>query len=155
MNKNPSPVCKDRAYLFFWGYRMCDCRYFDGCSAPMCPKDNNVKQRTWFPDEDICSLKDVPEWVKRQRKIAKKAVGFEAGYFTLAMLIRNCFIAKGIKGLDPDKPEKDREKDENQWLEKHPIKKAVSENEREKRASRMRSIRSKVIDSGGKKAANS
>jgi hypothetical protein len=40
-----------------------DCKYFDGCSAPLCPKDEGIADRTWFPDEDICRLADVPGWV--------------------------------------------------------------------------------------------
>ncbi|MDR1896357.1 MAG: hypothetical protein LBR10_06165 [Prevotellaceae bacterium] len=50
-----------------------DCRYFDGCSAPLCPRDKGAAGCTWFPDEDICRLVDVPDWVKRQRKIFRKA----------------------------------------------------------------------------------
>ena len=47
-----------------------DCKYFDGCSAPMCPHDPEVAKTQWFPDEDICRLADVPDWVRRQKKIA-------------------------------------------------------------------------------------
>jgi hypothetical protein len=61
-----------------------DCKYFDGCSAPLCPRDEGMADRAWFPDEDICRLADVPAWVKRQRKIAKMGLPFEAGYFTRA-----------------------------------------------------------------------
>jgi hypothetical protein len=49
-----------------------------------------VADRTWFPDEDICRLANIPEWVKRQRKISKKAA--PGGYFTLAMLRHDCRI---------------------------------------------------------------
>ena len=107
-----------------------DCRYFDSCSAPMCPKDSGVAKTAWFPSEEICKLKDVPEWVKRQRKIDKKAVGFEAGCFTLPMLERDCVIAKGIKGIDPDIPEKEMRNTEKSWLDKHSIKKEFSDEER-------------------------
>jgi hypothetical protein len=76
-----------------------DCKYFDGCSAPLCPNDAGIADRVWFPDEDICRLADVPEWVKRQRKIAKKAaLGCTLrGYFTVAMLKQDCHISRGIK----------------------------------------------------------
>jgi hypothetical protein len=37
-----------------------DCKYFDGCSAPVCPKDPGREKTTWFADEDICRLADVP-----------------------------------------------------------------------------------------------
>ena len=53
---------------------MTGCKYFDGCSAPLCPRDEGIADRAWFSDEDICRLADVPEWVRRQRKISRKAV---------------------------------------------------------------------------------
>jgi hypothetical protein len=59
---------------------MTECKYFDGCSAPLCPQDEGVADRTWFSDEDICRLADVPGWVKRQRKVSRKAA--HGGYFT-------------------------------------------------------------------------
>jgi hypothetical protein len=83
-----------------------DCKYFDGCSAPLCPKDEGIAYRTWFPDEDICRLANTPDWVKRQRKISKKAA--LGGYFTVAMLKHDYHISKGIKGIDPDGSDKER-----------------------------------------------
>jgi hypothetical protein len=70
-----------------------DCKYFDGCSAPLCPRDSGQEKTAWFPDEDICRLADVPDWVKRQRKVSRKAA--QGGYFTLAMLTHDCRITKG------------------------------------------------------------
>jgi hypothetical protein len=103
-----------------------DCRYFDDCSAPLCPK-GDTENTAWFPDEDICRLKDVPGWVKRQRKIARKAA--QGGYFTVAMLRHDCRIAQGMKGIDPDGTDKERAVDEAAWLVKHP---AITAEEREK-----------------------
>jgi hypothetical protein len=102
-----------------------DCKYFDDCSAPMCPKYEGVEHTAWFPDEPVCRLLDVPEWVKRQRRIAKKATG---GSFTLAMLQRDCRIAKGVKGIDPDGTDNERAEAETAWLKAHP---AITETERE------------------------
>ena len=96
-----------------------DCKYFDGCSAPLCPRDEGVAVRTWFADEDICRLADVPEWVKRQRKVSRKAA--LGGYFTLAMLTRDCHISKGIKGIDPDGTDKERAACEAAWLKARPV----------------------------------
>jgi len=97
-----------------------DCPKFDFCNAPLCPKDEESMQHcAWFPDEDICPLRFVPEWVKRQRRIAKATDRcFERGCFTVRMLQRRCVIGKAIAGVDPDKgPPEDQE---TEWLETHP-----------------------------------
>jgi hypothetical protein len=107
-----------------------DCKYFDGCSAPLCPKDEGVADRTWFADEDICRLADVPEWVKRQRKVSRKAA--LGGYFTLAMLRHDCRISKGIKGIDPDGTDKERAAGEAAWFKVHPV--ITAENREKNRA---------------------
>jgi hypothetical protein len=84
-----------------------DCKYFDGCSAPLCHKDEGIADRTWFSDEDICRLADVPEWVKRQRKVSRRAT--PDGYFTVAILKQDCRIAQGMKGVDPDGTDRERD----------------------------------------------
>jgi hypothetical protein len=104
-----------------------DCKYFDGCSAPLCPKDEGAADRTWFPDEDICRLADAPDWVKRQRKVSRKAA--PGGYFTLVMLNQDCRIAQGMKGIDPDGTDRERAADEAAWFKAHPV---ITEEEREK-----------------------
>jgi hypothetical protein len=111
-----------------------DCKYFDGCSAPLCPKDEGVADRTWFPDEGICRLADVPAWVKRQRKVSKKAAKGEAQgrCFTLAMLKRDCRISKGMKGVDPDGTDKERAAGEAAWFKAHPV--ITAENREKNRA---------------------
>jgi hypothetical protein len=98
---------------------MTGCKYFDGCSAPLCPRDEGIADRTWFSDEDICRLADVPEWVRRQRKISRKAV--MGGYFTLAMIKQDCRIKEGIKGIDPDGTDRERAADEAAWFKAHPV----------------------------------
>jgi hypothetical protein len=96
-----------------------DCKYFDGCSAPLCPKDEGIADRTWFPDEDMCRLADVPDWVKRQRKISRRAA--PGGYFTVAMLTHDCRINKRMKGIDPDGTDKERAACEAAWFTAHPV----------------------------------
>ena len=108
------------------------CKYFDDCSAPMCPRDAEVAKTAWFAGEPICRLHEVPEWVKRQQKIAKTGIGKTAGCFTLPMLERDCMIKKGITGIDPDGTDSDREMAEKAWLEKHSAKKLISEETRAK-----------------------
>jgi hypothetical protein len=107
-----------------------DCKYFDGCSAPVCPKDPGREKTTWFPDEDICRLADSPDWVKRQRKVSRRAA--RGGYFTLAMLTHDCRISKGIKGIDPDGTDKERAADEAAWFKAHPV--ITAENREKNRA---------------------
>ncbi|MDR2143472.1 MAG: hypothetical protein LBP29_03785 [Treponema sp.] len=107
-----------------------DCKYFDGCSAPLCPKDEDVADRTWFTDEDICRLVGVPEWVKRQRKVSKKAT--MGGYFTVAMLKHDCRITQGMKGIDPDGTDEKRAADETAWFKAHPL--ITAENREKNRA---------------------
>jgi hypothetical protein len=99
------------------------CKYFDGCSAPLCPRDEGAADRAWFADEDMCRLANTPDWVKRQRKIAKKAAPGCAlgGYFTLAMLKQDCHISKGIKGIDPDGTDRERAAWEAAWFKTHPV----------------------------------
>jgi hypothetical protein len=124
-----------------------DCKYFDGCSAPLCPKDEgccpvgSLADRTWFADEDICRLADVPEWVKRQRKVSKKAA--LGGYFTLAMLKHDCRITQGMKGIDPDGTDKERAADETAWFTAHPV---ITAELREK--SRAMMLKNKTLEPG-------
>jgi hypothetical protein len=98
----------------------------------MCPKDTGVAKTVWFAGEPVCCLHDVPEWVKQQRKIVKRGTSKTAGCFTLSMLERDCRIKKGITGIDPDGANSEREAAEKVWLEKHPAKKPISEETREK-----------------------
>jgi hypothetical protein len=106
---------------------MMDCSYFEGCTAPLCPKDAGNAQCAWFADEEICRLADVPEWVKRQRKVSRKAA--PEGCFTVAMLKQDCRIYRGIKGIDPDGSDRERAADEMGWFKAHPV---ITEEEREK-----------------------
>jgi hypothetical protein len=109
---------------------MINCKYFDeGCSAPLCPLDlESLNCGRWYPDEEICKNREFtnPTWIKNQKKIAKRARDKEK-YFTIEMLNRNCAIAKGIVGLDPDRAEEPQLKE---WLKKHP---ELSEKEKERR----------------------
>jgi hypothetical protein len=118
-----------------------DCKYFDGCSAPLCPKDEGIADCAWFPDEDICRLADVSEWVKRQRKVSKKAA--MGGYFTLAMLNHDCRITQGMKGIDPDGTDEKRAADETAWFKAHPL---ITAELREK--SRAMMLKNKALEPG-------
>jgi hypothetical protein len=96
-----------------------DCKYFDGCSAPLCPNDGGMAGRIWFPDEDVCRLADAPGWVRRQRKISRRAA--PGGCFTAAMIGHDCRIRKGMKGMDPDETGAMRAGGEAAWFKAHPV----------------------------------
>ncbi len=82
------------------------CKNYDGCSAPLCPmlSEEDNKKCLWYPDEEICiNKKNIPDWVKQQRKIAKKAdSGTFWHYFTLDMLKVRFRVTKSVKGIDPN-----------------------------------------------------
>ena len=118
-----------------------DCKYFDGCSAPLCPRDEGIVDRAWFPDEYICRLADVPEWVRRQRKVSRKAA--LGGYFTVAMLNHDCRITQGMKGIDPDGTDEKRVADETAWFKAHPL---ITAELREK--SRAMMLKNKALEPG-------
>jgi hypothetical protein len=117
--------------------------------SPLCPKDEGIADRTWFPDEDTCRLADVPEWIRRQRKVSRKAA--PGGYFTLAMLKQDCRISKGMKGIDPDGTDRERADDEAAWFKAHPV---ITAEMREKRWAVAEKNRASVLGVGTKKTAS-
>ena len=96
------------------------CPYFDSCSAPLCPMENEeeLKKAIWYPDEEVCRRRGLNHpWLKAQKKIARRAKHSD-GYFTIQMLTHPCRICKGIEGLDPDKEEGPQLE---KWFKKHPV----------------------------------
>jgi hypothetical protein len=100
-----------------------NCKFYGSCSAPLCPmlSDEQNTNCIWYPDEDICrKRKGLPDWVKQQRKIAKKAKPENFWhYFTLDMLKVRFRVTCNVKGLDPNM---DLEKEKRQlkaWFGKH------------------------------------
>lgn len=105
------------------------CNFTDVCNAPLCPLDaESIVSGIWFPDEEICRSRIGSNlmWVKTQKKIQKKAVNDDK-YFTASMMDRNIVVKRGILGLDPNKATPE---DEIAWIEKHPGKKALTEEEK-------------------------
>lgn len=86
-----------------------NCRYYNGCNAPLCPMATPQEQifGVWYPDEDICRRrKEVPQWVKQQRKVAKRLNDENVKtYFSLDMLKVPFRVTKKVIGIDPDKNE--------------------------------------------------
>jgi len=112
------------------------CPNFLTCSAPMCLFDPKVEICSWHPDEEICKRSSPPQWIKNQKKIKKKTRDMR-GYFNFIMLNRNCIIGKGVVGLDPNRPEEGQLKS---WLKKHPVKRQISDEEREIRRKRFERV---------------
>jgi len=50
-----------------------ECGNIDRCIAPLCPYDEDAHKRIWYPGEPICIKRQVPRWVRIQRKVAKRA----------------------------------------------------------------------------------
>ncbi|MEM3192364.1 MAG: hypothetical protein QW292_09785 [Candidatus Parvarchaeota archaeon] len=135
-----------------------DCKFFNSCSANLCPLDSGMKEMIWCPEEnqpgDICRNPEFRNmrFIRTQRKIAKavkKRSENRNDFFTFAMLDRDITIKSGIRGIfepsdtvkDPMKWYQDKER---KWILKHPEKKQLSLEELEKRRQRMKSIREEV-----------
>ncbi len=118
-----------------------NCPKFDYCDAPLCPLDEGIKERIWYPDEEICNSQYAKglKWVTNQRKVAKMATD-ETTYFTVRMLQHACIIRKGIRGLNPDKEEVLQLK---KWFKEHPAKKEIPEDRRKKLQEQMAGVRAK------------
>lgn len=74
------------------------CNKFDSCSAALCPLDPHPR-RFWYADTDICSSRNVPQWVKVQRKIQSLNPDPHR-YFTQKMLESIVRVSKDITGIE-------------------------------------------------------
>jgi len=104
------------------------CPSYLNCGAPICPLDPIIKGCCWYPDDDVCKRNFPPQWVKTQRRISIKTRSMDT-YYTFKMLSQNCVVGKGIIGIFPDRPEEEQIKS---WLKRHPTKRILTEEEREK-----------------------
>ena len=95
---------------------MKNCRYFNRCEAPICPLNKNVKSAVWYPDEGICKLYRNRQYIKTQKKIAKKTRNRDT-FYTFDMLNKNIRVTSAIDGLNPDK---DIEEQVERWNKAHP-----------------------------------
>ncbi len=104
------------------------CRFYDRCSAPICPLFSGLESAAWYPDEEICRNPDFrdAQWRKTQLKIKRRANNTDT-FYTFKMLDRNIVVTKAIKGLNPDS-ERWQEREKN-WLKrrKHHEKKQLSQ----------------------------
>ena len=100
-----------------------NCKFYESCSAPLCPilLDKRNSNYIWYPDEEICrKRKGAPDWVKQQRKIAKKAKPENCcRYFTLEMLKVHFRVTKNVLGLDPNMDLKKEKRQLKTWHKNH------------------------------------
>lgn len=81
-----------------------DCSGFKaGCIAQLCPLDTSVGEKVWYPDEPICQTTSIkkPDWVKTQRKIAKRAISRNT-FYAIKALKKIHRVGRGITGVSPD-----------------------------------------------------
>jgi len=117
------------------------CRYFESCSAPLCPLDKDgLMSGVWFPDEEICIVNEPPYWVERQVKLSKRTKDMGTQY-TFNMVKWKCMIKKNINGIDPEDSMPKLRKSEKMWLKDHKLKKPLSIKEREERCRRLERAR--------------
>ena len=109
------------------------CRKWDVCSAPLCPLDKHKEDKIWYPDEEICRVYTNPQFIKTQKKIAKKAKDKNT-FYTYDMLNRNIRVTSAIKGIDPDK---DFKSQMLKWNKSHP---EITEEEMSRLSDRAKAI---------------
>ena len=120
-----------------------ECKRFDGCSAPLCPMDeNDFNILAWYADEEICPLREFCKTtlVKTQTKIARKTRDFNT-YYTHRMLQHSFRIGKAIYGIDSETEIDDIDAEVEKWITEHPEKRIISESEKEKLRNNMAVVR--------------
>ncbi|MBI2854132.1 MAG: hypothetical protein HYX87_04320 [Chloroflexi bacterium] len=77
-----------------------ECRFYEGCDAPLCPLNTNLGRSMWFPGEPICHLRKSADWVRKQRKIALLKDIDASRCFTIRMLEHIARVQKGLQGIE-------------------------------------------------------
>jgi len=129
-----------------------DCKFFQTCSANLCPLDPIISRRMWLPEEndtyDICRNPEFAglQFVITQKKIRRalrNRTEERDDYFTYEMLNRNIIVRPGIQGAPSDPPDNVRDpmswyaRKEKVWILKHPERK-LSQDDIEKLTSRFK-----------------
>ena len=74
------------------------CKYFEECSAPLCPFDKEgLEFGIWYPDEEVCRKRIARKWIRKQRWLVKRNANPDL-YFDVKML-----ESRAWNGKDPDK----------------------------------------------------
>lgn len=80
--------------------------HYDTCSANLC-QEWEGESLTWYPDEDICTLKPYEHYQKIQRRIQKLYLAGKIDaetYYTRAELEDKQSVRVGITGHNPNMP---------------------------------------------------
>jgi hypothetical protein len=54
-----------------------DCKYFDGCLAMLCPKDEGVADRAWFTAHPVMTKEERGKFKAVAEKLNTKSLGFQ------------------------------------------------------------------------------
>lgn len=113
------------------------CTKFDSCAAPICPlsADEENNNYIWYSDEEVCNRHNKL-FIKNQKKIVKVNNDHDK-YYTFKMLNQNCVIGSGMQGINPDQGEELQLKT---WFKKHPMKREISDTEKQKRLENMKNM---------------
>jgi len=87
------------------------CPSFEGCKAPLCPLDKSFNHAIWYPEEDICGKRGLPDNANRiirtQRKISRRANSRDLS-FDVNQLLAIKRVHTTTKGKDSDSSRKPR-----------------------------------------------
>jgi len=78
-----------------------ECPSYDQCKSPLCPLDPNPGH-IWYPDEEVCHMRNPPGWVRKQRKIARLPQIDPDRYFTIPMLQAIRRVGRGLRGANAE-----------------------------------------------------
>jgi hypothetical protein len=96
-----------------------DCQWYKKCNAPLCPYDQKtLEYGVFYPDEEICRLRDCPDWVITQ-KVVRRVKARNDMYFTYEMLKAIDTVRRGIRGISPGLPSQERKQAEQAWINRH------------------------------------
>ena len=110
------------------------CKFFDSCSANLCPLDPRLKEMLRCPEENeldsICKNREFAglQFIRTQKRMASATRNKKHernDYFSFEMLNRNIVVRSGIEGI-PEPPDSIRDYEKwysdkgRKWIESHP-----------------------------------